>query len=151
MKPATRKIIGYTIGLLLLVAAGIAYYAYSEFNRKLKDTSSLRPDHRLNADQLISEFEKNDSMASVAFLDKVIEVKGPIKESIKDDAGYLTLVIRENGTTSIRCSMDSAHSKEASELKSGVLVSVKGICSGFNRDELLGSDIVLVRCVLVNK
>lgn len=151
MKSSTRKMIGYIIGLLLILGAGIAYYAYSEFNRKLKDTSSLRPDHQLNAEQLINEFEKNDSLATVAYMDQVVEVKGPIKESIIDEAGYLTLVIRENGSTSIRCSMDSAHSKEASDLKSGVLVSVKGICSGFNRDELLGSDVVLVRCVLVKK
>jgi hypothetical protein len=33
----------------------------------------------------------------------------------------------------------------------GDKVVLQGICSGYNKDELLGSDIVLVRCALIKE
>jgi hypothetical protein len=32
-----------------------------------------------------------------------------------------------------------------------MMVAVKGICSGFNGDEILGSDVILVRSVIDQK
>ena len=53
--------------------------------------------------------------------------------------------------SSVRCSIDSVHNIEAAAVKKGNNVSEKGICSGFSSDELLGSDVVLVRSVIDNK
>jgi hypothetical protein len=45
--------------------------------------------------------------------------------------------------------MDSAFAGQQASLTRGQKVTIQGICSGYNKDELLGSDIVLVRCALI--
>jgi hypothetical protein len=47
--------------------------------------------------------------------------------------------------------MDSASVKQAVNLQAGTNVIVKGVCTGFNADELVGSDVVLNRCVQIEK
>jgi hypothetical protein len=47
--------------------------------------------------------------------------------------------------------MDSVHNNEAAILQKGTHATMKGICTGFNKDELLGSDVILIRCVVDSK
>jgi hypothetical protein len=47
--------------------------------------------------------------------------------------------------------MDSLFSINTNLLVKGDKVVLQGICSGYNKDELLGSDIVLVRCALIKE
>jgi hypothetical protein len=42
------------------------------------------------------------------------------------------------------------HNEETENLVSGSKVTVKGVCTGFNADELLGSDVILNRCSIKN-
>lgn len=151
MKPKTKKILGYSLIVILLLVAGTGYYVYKEFNRHNKDTSLLSADYTMTSYDLVNEFEKNDSLASMKYMDKVIDVNGSVKEIAKDEKGYITIVLGDsNHTSSVRCSLDSNHHSEANQVSQGVALSVKGICSGFNKEELLGSDVILVRCVLSN-
>jgi hypothetical protein len=61
-------------------------------------------------------------------------------------------VLGEAGSmSSVRCSIDSTHSEEAAKVQKGQSLSVKGICSGFMSDEMLGSDVQLDRCVIAYK
>lgn len=53
--------------------------------------------------------------------------------------------------SSVRCSIDSIHSNEAAVIQPGSLIAVKGICSGYNADEMLGSDVILVRSAVDSK
>jgi hypothetical protein len=47
--------------------------------------------------------------------------------------------------------MDSTHQKDAAKLVSGSSTTVRGSCTGFNKDDLgLGSDVILNRCVIVS-
>ncbi len=147
-----KNILRYIVLPLLLVLAAAAIYIYKEYNRVHKDTSRLRPDYSLPATQLISEFESGEQAANKKYWDKVIRVEGLVKELARDDRGFYSVVLGDTSSmSSVRCSFDSTHSAEASQLKTGIRVAVKGICSGFNADELLGSDVVLVRSVVDNK
>jgi hypothetical protein len=47
--------------------------------------------------------------------------------------------------------MDSVYVKELVGIKEGELITVKGSCTGFTHDDLLGSDVILNRCVLDSK
>ncbi|MBL0233464.1 MAG: hypothetical protein IPQ08_07340 [Chitinophagaceae bacterium] len=151
MKSKSKRIAGYILLAVLVLVGGVAIYIYKEYNRKVKDTASLKTDFSLTAKILVDEFEKNDSLAGRKYLDKVIEVGGQVKDISKEDNGFLTVSLGDSTySTSIRCSVDSTHSKELQLVKQNQLVLLKGICTGFNRDELLGSDVFLVRCVLIN-
>lgn len=147
-----KNIIRYIVLPLLLILGAAAVYIYREYYRTHKDTAKLKPDYTVSAAGLLGEFSNNEEASNRKYWDKVILVKGMVKELVKDDKGFYSVALGDTASmSSVRCSIDSLHSAEAAGLQRGNLVSVKGICSGFNSDELLGSDVILVRSVVDNK
>ena len=147
-----KKIVLISTGIALVLIACAALYIYKEYNRTHKDTADLKPDYSLTALQLIKEFETDEQSSNRKYWDNVVQAEGIIKEVAKDDRGFYTVVIGDTAAmSSVRCSMDSVHNNEAASLKKGTHATMKGICTGFNKDDLLGSDVVLVRCVQGSK
>jgi hypothetical protein len=141
-----KKIILLVIAIALLSGG---WYAYSEYTRKVKDLSKVKADMHLQTNELVSQFEKDESGANALYLDKVIAVKGTLKAIEKDEANNYSLVLGdENSMSSVRCSMDEDHQQKVQGLITGAKVTVKGACTGFNADDLLGSDVILNRCVV---
>lgn len=146
-----KKIIRYSLLGLLLLLASAAIYIYKEYNRTHKDTASLKPDYRLNAAEFINEFRQNEQASNKKYWDKVVSIKGMVKELNRDDKGFYTIVLGDTSSmSSVRCSIDSVHGREAAAVKKQTVITVKGICSGYNADEMLGSDVILVRSVVDN-
>ena len=144
-----KKIIRYIVLPLLVVIAAVAFYIYKEYNRSHKDTAKLKPDYSVAAADLVKEFETNEQASNKKYWDKVIKVEGMVKDLTKDDRGFYSIVLGDTLVmSSVRCSIDSLHSNEAALVKKGSVIAVKGICSGFNADELLGSEVILVRSVV---
>lgn len=137
--------------LLLIVLALIivlGFYGYREYMRGNKDLQKVAPEATLSAPELIKAFETDSASANKSYLGKIIAVSGRVK-SVEKEEGAATVILAEPGTmSSVRCSMDTAHLAELAAVKEGQSVTVKGACTGFNQDELLGSDVVLNRCVL---
>ncbi|MBK5270517.1 MAG: hypothetical protein JJE22_05825 [Bacteroidia bacterium] len=123
----------------------------SEYNRANKDFSNVTADIKIVATDLIQEYETNDSSANKKYLGKIIEISGVIKDIAKDEAGYYTVVLGDTASmSSVRCSMDSVHQQDAARQTIGSSATVRGSCTGFNKDEMgLGSDVILNRCVIV--
>jgi hypothetical protein len=140
--------------IFLLVLAGAAgWYAYREYNRKNADLSHTRPDFALSAVQLVREFETDDTTAARKFNGMIVEINGVVKNVETDDSGFFTVVMGDSTSlSSVRCSLDTAHKDEASLLSHGALATIRGACTGFNKDEMgLGSDVILNRCVVIPK
>ena len=147
-----KKIIRYVLLALLMIIVTAAIYIYKEYNRTHVDIARLKADYSLTATDFIKEFEINERSSNKKYWDKVIRVEGIVKEIVKDEKGFYTLVMGDTSSmSSVRCGINSAHSKEAAVVKKGSLIAVKGICSGFNADEMLGSDVILVRSVVDSK
>jgi hypothetical protein len=147
-----RKKLLIIAGVILVVIAVVALYIYKEYNRTHKDTADLAPDYSITATQLIKEFESDEQSSNGKYWNKVIQAEGVIKDIARDDRGFYSVVLGDTAVmSSVRCSMDSVHNKEASSLQKGSNVIMKGICTGFNRDDLLGSDVILIRCVVDSK
>lgn len=141
-----KKIIRYVVLPLLLILAAAAIYIYKEYNRAHKDTAKLKPDYSMAATDLVKEFEAREQASNKKYLDKVIRVEGMVKELVRDDRGFYSIVLGDTSSmSSVRCSIDSIHSTEVTTVQRGNIISLKGICSGFNADEMLGSDVLLVR------
>ncbi len=140
--------------ILLIVALAIlsgGWYAYSEYNRKVKDLSKVKADMRLGTNDLVSQFENDENLANVNYLDKVIAVSGTLKAIEKDETNNYSLVLGDKESmSSVRCSMDEEHQLKIKGLLTGSKITVKGACTGFNSDELLGSDVILNRCVILD-
>lgn len=137
------------IGIIVVAIVGGAWFGYSEYKRKVKDLANVTAQFTMQANELITIFENNETAANAEYLDKIIAVKGNVKTVERDDRGYFTIVLGERGSTSsVRCSMDSLHVKDVAGVKEGGYITVKGACTGFTTDELLGSDVILNRCVI---
>lgn len=137
------------LSVLLVALLGGAWFGYGEYSRKVKNLRNVDAQFQLQPAELIAAFEKDETAANAKFLDKIIAVNGPVKSIEKNDRGHYTLVLGDAGSmSSVRCSMDSLYVKELAGVTEGTLITVKGACTGFNQDELLGSDVILNRCVL---
>jgi hypothetical protein len=144
-----RKTIIILCILVVIAVAGI--YAYNEFNRKHPDMRAVSSAYYIDAIALVNEFEKDDSVASKKFLGKIITVEGTLKE-INDAGNSITIVLGDTASmSSVRCAMDTGFSLNTQSMIKGNALTVKGNCTGFNEDELLGSDVVLNRCIVVKQ
>lgn len=144
-----KKIIGYIIISVIIIAAVGAIYFYREYNRKNEDTARRKADYAMAAVSIIKEFETDESSARKKYSDKIIIAEGVVKDIIKDDRGFYSVMLGDEASrSSVKCSMDSTHNAETAGLQKGNPASIKGVCAGFNADELLGSDVVLVRCAI---
>lgn len=141
-----KRTIVTAIGIAIIAGA---WFGYGEYNRKVRDLANVQAQIAIQANDLISAFEKNENAANAQYLDKIIAVKGNVKTVERSDRGQYSIILGNAGTmSSVRCSMDSVHVKEIVNIKEGEEVIVKGACTGFNADELLGSDVILNRCVI---
>lgn len=135
------------LGIILLIIA--AAYIMREYNRKVSDTSTMEAVYAPSAEELFSAFSKNENEANQKYLDKAVVVNGNVKEFNKEEDGAVTIVLDvASGMSSVRCSMDSAHAATLPEIPVGNSIAIKGICTGYTSDELVGSDVILSRCVI---
>lgn len=143
-----KRIIFFSVAIILVT---VGLYAFSEYNRKVKDLSKVKADVEVSAADILAEYEKDETASNQLYLDKVIAVKGTVKSLEKNDKGHYAVVLgNENAMASVRCSMDSVHQKQVEDIVTGSVVTIKGACTGFNSNDLLGSDLILNRCVIQN-
>ena len=115
------------ISIIVVAIVGGAWFGYSEYKRKVKDLANVTAQFTMQANELITIFENNETAANAEYLDKIIAVKGNVKTVERDDRGYFTVVLGERGSkSSVRCSMDSLHVKDVAGVKEGGYITVKG-------------------------
>jgi tRNA_anti-like len=150
MQKGTKKKVFVAISMMTLVAG---LYGYMEYTRGSKDLLYTKADYITIAKDLTKEFEENEKAANEKFINKIIAVNGSVKDVIKDGDKFYTVMLGDDaaGTTSVRCSMDANHQTDAALLQLRGDVTIKGICTGFNADDLLGSDVILNRCIIEKK
>nr|WP_294908652.1 hypothetical protein [uncultured Lacibacter sp.] len=145
----------FTISLLLILMLGSigAFYAYREYNRKAKNINKLKAAFEITTDALIQEFTENEITATQKYAGKVLQVQGILKTIDADDNGNYTVVLGNPALpSSVRCSIDTLFTLEPNNLLINTPIIMKGICTGFNADELgLGSDVLMNRCIIIKK
>ncbi len=150
----SRKKITWTI-ILIALASG-AFYGYKQYTRTNTDLAKVKADITISVTELIQEYISNDTASDKKYLGKILEVSGNIKKIEKDEKGYYTIVLGDSASpSSVRCSMDTAHQQEAVTLATGSYARIRGACTGFKKNELmgedLGSDVELNRCAIIKK
>lgn len=132
----------------IIVAAGVAVFALNKINAENPDQADKKADVTVDATSFINSFEKDSASASKQYIDKTVLVQGKIKSI--DTSGVIS--IGEQGQmSSVQCTMDKRHKIDYSSLKEGMPVAIKGKCSGYETQELLGTDIKMNFCVFDNK
>jgi len=128
----------------------VFFYNRNHYPRRtlLRCISGIQPEaYTISGAEIIKAFSADEKAANSKYLDKVIAINGTVKSVDKDEQSSITVILSDAGSmSSVRCSVDSIHNEQADNLVSGSQVTVKGVCTGFNADELLGSDVILNRC-----
>ena len=138
------------LAVLLIILSG-SIYIYKEYNRTNTNVAEEKSTFMVDANKLIKEFSNDDSAATKKYVGKMISVRGIVKNLTTDERGYYTLNLGDTASLSaVRCSIDSMYSSKAITLKPGAFITVKGMCTGYNEDELLGLDVIINRCFIEN-
>lgn len=147
-----RKVtVSYVVITLLILGIAGALYAYKEFNRKTKAVAEQKANFSLKQEELFTAFSADEKAATQKFGGKIIEVSGTVKTVETDDKGFSTVVLGDSSSlSSIRCSIDSTATQTALSIQSNTKITIKGICIGYNADELgIGADILFNRCIII--
>ena len=144
----------WTLVLVGIVLAAV--YAYKEYTRTNSDLLKVKAGIITSATDLIKEYETDETAANKKYLEKIVDITGNVKKMEKNDAGDYTIVLGDTlSMSSVRCTADSNHRKDAAIVKENSTITIRGKCEGFKKNELLGenlgSDVEINRCVIIKK
>lgn len=128
--------------IIIAVLAVVAFIAV--YNKPHQSTDDV--DKEVTAIELIKAFDNNEAQANETYLDKVIEVKGKVRQVIEQENSFIVLLGDDSSLMSgVSCTLDNKDDSVAYGLKAGDELVVRGICTGY----LL--DVVLVNCKIINQ
>jgi hypothetical protein len=134
-----KRIIWY---LFLLVGIAVSIYTYREYNRKPADLLDSKPAFTVAAAELVREFETDEAAANKKYLNKIIQVSGPISSlSSQQDTAIIVAIGDEN--QQVGCVLNKKYAAIIGRYKISSLIKIKGICTGYLMD------VELNRCVIV--
>ena len=145
MASSTKKIILFSITILILSGMAIGYYMY---NKGPLDVQSAKGTP-VSANELYNIFSTDSLLAKKKFTGKVVEVSGEISEiSSNLQQQKVVLVKTAAEGAHINCTLE----EPANQLTANQKITIKGIASGIGQgDADLGimGDVYLTRCYVV--
>jgi uncharacterized protein HemX len=133
-----KKYLSYAI-LLVIIGIGVGFYMYNKPHQNIKNSKA---DFKIEANQLFATFDENESEANTKYLDKIIEVKGTVREVSVDEEGNINVMLdSESELSGVICQLDNLTTHKKTNFSPGEKVTFKGICTG------MLMDVVMVRCV----
>jgi len=150
MTGKTKKRIGLTALVLILIAAATGYYFYNKGHFSVEESTAAAT---ISAAELHKKFVTDSVLAKTTFIgdesnQKVIAVEGEVKEIKKDQAGKVIILLKTAADGAfINCSMDGP----TENINAGSKIAIKGICTGYNFDADMGipGDVILTRCYII--
>jgi hypothetical protein len=135
----------YIIIAVVLIAIIAAVVVINTIFRSYKSLVKAKPDFIFEASGFISTYEANEKQSDSIYIDRIIQVKGPVAEILQEEELKYTLMLRDDRSfAGINCSMDEEFNDEIANLSVGDTVIVKGVCAG------MLMDVILTRCVIVS-
>lgn len=146
-KPWLKKI--FLIILVLVVVGGIGIYLI--FTEKFEDTRKQEAVYTIAANDLIKEFQQNDSAANKKYAEKIILVNGKIAETEAADTTVNIKMVDTLTGSYIIFAFQQQHLNDAKQLKEGDIVSIKGSCSGGAYSKILETEFISFKRCAINK
>ena len=129
--------------LVVLILGCISAVVYYNWNRKNASIESVEPAFTTTSGLLYTSFEADEVAANNQYLNKVVEVKGKVRELKKESNGDFVVTLDGSDMFGVICRMDHDITIEDTALV-GKEIAIKGICTG------MLMDVVLVQCVFSN-
>lgn len=125
-----KNFIKWILAIVLVGAAAGSFVAYKLWNKEHADASETEG-IKIDAQRLLKAFQTNETSANATYIGKVVEVSGEIGEITGDSIPKVILSVPDEMMEGIVISFDKRHAADASKLKTGERVVVKGFCSGY--------------------
>jgi len=109
--------------LFIVIGAAIAFAAYSYLYQDHRDVAESKADYTIEASVLSAAFVNDETAATTAYLNKIIEIKGQVKDI---QGNVLTL------ESSILIDLKETPSSEQEEKLNGSVQIMKGRCIGYD-------------------
>ncbi|MCB0630885.1 MAG: hypothetical protein R2824_21150 [Saprospiraceae bacterium] len=135
-----KKILLYLLPVLL-IGLTAAYFMYNKPHQNMEKAAA---DLTISSKELFAAFESDETGANEKYLEKIVVVKGQIKDVSTNEEGHISLTLEsESDMFGVICQLDELTEHPRTDFTVGETVSMKGICTG------MLMDVVLVRCVEV--
>jgi hypothetical protein len=150
MTPNKKKIIWYSLLGLLVVGAGVGYYAYREYTRKNLNPENVKPEITTTSQELYQSFASDSIAAKKKFAqkDEVVEVSGVVSGVTENQDKQTIILLKTNDSSaSVNCTMEG----NAKTVKVNDNIRLKGFCMGMGSgDADLGitADLYMIRCYI---
>lgn len=136
-KAMVKKLVWAAGAVFLLGIAAVVYV----FNKP--HASVAKPEYFVAANELIAEFEENESAADKKYVGKAVEVTGKVTEVMEKDNSFVILLGDSTFVSRVSCTLQGNQDSMAYGLRKDDVLTVRGICSG----RLL--DVILTDCNIV--
>ena len=130
--------------IIILLSVSLGLIAYYNWNRKTTSLQNANPEYSIASSQLFLTFEQDEVAANKQFLNKVLEVKGKVKEVHKESNGDYVITLEGSELFGVICRMESGYKIDDPAL-TGKNLALKGLCTG------MLMDVVMVQCVTSEK
>jgi len=106
------------------------------FKKSDISVGTKKADIEIEAGALVKNFETDENTANAKYLNKVIRVTGVVDKVVEGSNDVSVYLKKKDESSGINCSFDKSVFKKIS-CKTGNLVSIKGVCSGYLMDVVL--------------
>ncbi|MEK7224687.1 MAG: hypothetical protein AAB221_03280 [Bacteroidota bacterium] len=121
------------------------------FAETFSSIENVKADYSLSAGDMLKEFLANDTATNKKYAEKVLEVSGTVA-AVEPAADSTSTIRFEDSTGSYAIfSMEKSQIDRVKNIKTGDVVSIKGVCSGSIFSEILGSTSVSFKRSILNK
>ena len=135
----------YWLLFMLIFSVVVAAFFYKELKRKPTDLTHVKSVVKMDAASIAALYQTNEMQADKQYLNKVIEVSGPVSEIINQQDTFINIMIGDTlSVHKVSCLLDKTHFKNIKNYKVGQQINIKGICTGFL------VDLELNRCVIID-
>lgn len=121
------------------------------FDETFSSIENVKADYTLTASDMLKEFLANDTASNKKYTEKVLEVSGTVA-AVEMTADSTSTIRFEDSTGSYAIfSMEKSQIDRVKNIKTGEIVSIKGVCSGSIFSEILGNTSVSFKRSILNK
>ena len=142
-----HKRIKISVYVLLVLVSVVCLWGYLEFSKPADiDISKNEYVEKVAIEELIAMFQNNETEANTAFIEKIIEVRGVIKDiTFLNDRHTILLNSKGFSKNYVMCDMAPLGDTRIDQLTIGDTVTLKGVCKGY----LL--DVIMLNCIPIDE
>ncbi|MCJ7448935.1 MAG: OB-fold putative lipoprotein [Bacteroidales bacterium] len=123
---------------VFFIALGCIFAALYLFNTNHRDLSRVKPDFVITSTDLVNELEKDEASATAKYMNKIVEVTGPVHFLKIEDKKVTSITLQTgNATSLVICNFHAGIDPEKFDVD--IPSTIRGVFSGFLMDVMMNN------------